>query len=58
MGQNSKKREENKRFLDNLYKDPFQSPNANPKHAANQVNGETQQTQSEIITEVQMRKRS
>ncbi|GGM29763.1 hypothetical protein GCM10011351_14900 [Paraliobacillus quinghaiensis] len=38
-------------------KNPFQSPRANPKHAAHQVNGETQKSQSEIITAVQMKKR-
>lgn len=39
-------------------KNPFQSPRANPKHAAHQVNGETQKSQAEIITAVQMRKRT
>lgn len=38
-------------------KSPFQSPRANPKHASHQVNGETKKSQSEIITEVQMKKR-
>ncbi|WP_181350714.1 YpzG family protein [Thalassobacillus sp. CUG 92003] len=40
------------------YKSPFSSPRANPKHASQQVNGETQQSQSEIITQVQMKKRT
>ncbi|MFG6117494.1 YpzG-like protein [Thalassobacillus cyri] len=57
MGKN-KGRKPHKGFFDNLYSDPFDSPRANPKHAAHQVNGETQQTQSEIITEVQMNKRA
>ncbi|MBO8157807.1 MAG: YpzG family protein [Bacillaceae bacterium] len=37
---------------------PFQSPRANPRRAFDQVNGETQQTQSERILEVQTRKRN
>lgn len=53
MGKNNKKK-----FYKNLYQDPFQMPRANPKHAFNQVNGETQQTQHEIILENQTRKRS
>ncbi|WP_209124076.1 YpzG family protein [Alkalihalobacillus sp. BA299] len=40
------------------YADPFQSPRANPKHAFHQVNGETEQSQHNIILEVQTRKRS
>ncbi|MRG87527.1 YpzG family protein [Salinibacillus xinjiangensis] len=44
--------------LKHLRNTPFQSPRANPKHASNQVNGETRQTQNEIITEVQMNKRA
>ncbi len=40
------------------YEDPFQSPRANPKHAHNQVNGETQQTYNDIVLQVQTRKRS
>jgi hypothetical protein len=39
------------------YEDPFQSPRANPKHAFQQVNGETQKTLNNIILEVQTRKR-
>lgn len=39
-------------------KNPFQSPRANPKHASHQVNGETQKSQAEIITAVQMKKRT
>ncbi|WP_345242969.1 YpzG family protein [Pontibacillus salipaludis] len=57
MANKSEKRED-KRFFKNLYSDPFQSPRASAKHAFGQVNGETQQSQSEIITQVQMRKRS
>ncbi|WP_100371813.1 YpzG family protein [Bacillus sp. FJAT-45037] len=40
------------------YKDPFCSPRSNPKHAFHQVNGETEQSQHNIILEVQTRKRS
>ncbi|MCM3762231.1 YpzG family protein [Halalkalibacter oceani] len=39
------------------YKDPFDSPRANPKHAADQVNGETQMTQHEIVLKNNVRKR-
>ncbi|MBB6455088.1 hypothetical protein HNQ94_003583 [Salirhabdus euzebyi] len=37
---------------------PFQSPRAKPKWASYQVNGETRKSQAEIITAVQMRKRT
>ncbi|TCT17951.1 YpzG-like protein [Melghiribacillus thermohalophilus] len=53
-----------KSFHDDLTKkrevnrSPFQSPGANPKRAFDQVNGETQQTLSERILEVQARKRN
>ncbi|MDC3413429.1 YpzG family protein [Aquibacillus sp. 3ASR75-11] len=47
-----------KAFFDNLYRDPFQSPTAKPKHAGHQVNGQTKKNQAEIITEVQARKRN
>ncbi|MCP8617962.1 YpzG family protein [Salirhabdus salicampi] len=50
--------EKNKGFKKYLRNTPFQSPRANPKHAANQVNGETRMSQADIITEKQMRKRS
>lgn len=46
-----------KKFYENIYSNPFQSPRANPKHSAHQVNGETQQTQREIIQQVQTGKR-
>jgi hypothetical protein len=47
-----------KRFYDQMYSDPFQSPRANPKHAHAQVNGETQQGHHNIILERETRKRS
>lgn len=50
--------EDKKPFFKNLYQDPFQSPRANPKHAFQQVNGETQQGHHNIILEKQTRKRS
>ncbi|WP_407272355.1 YpzG family protein [Radiobacillus sp. PE A8.2] len=53
-----KARHTHKPFSQNLYQDPFQSPRANPKHASNQVNGETQKTQAEIILAVQANKRN
>ncbi|WP_243388076.1 YpzG family protein [Bacillus kexueae] len=53
MGSNQKKK-----FNDQIYSNPFQGPRANPKHAHNQVNGETQQSQDLIILEHQTRKRS
>ncbi|WP_182201724.1 YpzG family protein [Paraliobacillus salinarum] len=37
---------------------PFQSPRANPKHAARQVNGETAPSQLQKIIKVQTRKRT
>lgn len=40
------------------YKDPFQSPRANAKKSFNQVNGETEQSQHNIILEKQMRTRT
>ncbi|KGX83154.1 YpzG family protein [Pontibacillus marinus] len=58
MANNKPEKRPDKKFFKNLYSDPFQSPRANPKHAFDQVNGETQQTQAEYITQVQMRKRS
>ncbi|WP_425451992.1 YpzG family protein [Bacillus taeanensis] len=42
----------------NHYRDPFQSPRANSKHAHKQVNGETQRALNTQILEVQTRKRS
>lgn len=36
----------------------LQSPRANPKHAFHQVNGETQQSLHNYVTEIQTRKRS
>ncbi|WKB35906.1 YpzG family protein [Terrilactibacillus sp. S3-3] len=33
------------------YEDPFQMPRANPKHAARQVNGETEKSQAGQILE-------
>ncbi|WP_078551892.1 YpzG family protein [Bacillus alkalicellulosilyticus] len=36
--------------------DPFQSPRANPKHAAHQVNGETEVTLHNYITLIHKRK--
>ncbi|MBP3040925.1 YpzG family protein [Bacillaceae bacterium Marseille-Q3522] len=47
-----------KRFDNDAYSSPFDSPWYNPKRAFSQVNGETQQTQSLIILENQTRKRS
>lgn len=41
-----------------LKKSPFQSPRANPKHAAHQVNGETNPNQSDIIIKTDVRKRT
>lgn len=52
------KRTNKKKYFENLYQNPFQNPRANPKHAFNQVNGETMQTQHEIILENETRKRS
>ncbi|ALA51504.1 YpzG family protein [Shouchella clausii] len=49
---------ENSRFSHSLYTDPFMSPRANAKHAFHQVNGETQQSQHNIVLEAQMRKRT
>ncbi|WP_017728962.1 YpzG family protein [Halalkalibacterium ligniniphilum] len=40
------------------YQDPFQSPRANPKHAFQQVNGETQQSLHNHVLAVETRKRS
>ncbi|TWI52886.1 YpzG family protein [Halalkalibacter nanhaiisediminis] len=39
------------------YKSPFDSPRANPKHADNQVNGETQMTQHDIVLRNNVRAR-
>jgi hypothetical protein len=48
-----------KKFLDNNpYSSPFTSPNIRPKHANSQVNGETQETQHNIILHRQIRKNS
>jgi hypothetical protein len=47
-----------KKYGENKYADPFQSPRANPKHAWAQINGETQQGQNDIILQRQTRKRS
>lgn len=47
-----------KPFYDHLYQDPFQMPRANPKHSFEQVNGETQPSQRDIIIKNQTRKRS
>ncbi|MCE7792243.1 YpzG family protein [Salipaludibacillus sp. CUR1] len=41
-----------------FYRDPFQSPRANPKKAFHQVNGETEQSLHNQILEVEMRKRT
>ncbi|MCH1627527.1 YpzG family protein [Ferdinandcohnia quinoae] len=40
------------------YTNPFQSPWANPKHSWAQINGETMQTQNNIILQRETRKRS
>ncbi|MGC4377003.1 YpzG family protein [Fictibacillus sp. Mic-4] len=40
------------------YQDPFHSPRANPKHAYNQVCGETQQALNNYVLEIETRKRS
>ncbi|GAF66575.1 YpzG family protein [Alkalihalobacillus trypoxylicola] len=40
------------------YQDPFQSPRANPKHAFQQVNGETQQSYHNYVLAIETRKRS
>ncbi|GAA5417841.1 hypothetical protein Pryu01_02917 [Paraliobacillus ryukyuensis] len=37
---------------------PFQSPRANPKHASQQVNGETAPRQTQKIVKIQTRKRT
>ncbi|WZX99264.1 YpzG family protein [Bacillus sp. FSL W7-1360] len=42
----------------NLYRDPFMSPRANPKRAFHQVNGETQQSLHNIVLGTEMRKRN
>ncbi|OEH91388.1 YpzG family protein [Bacillus solimangrovi] len=55
---NSNHSQNRKKFYENRYADPFQSPRANPKKAYQQVNGETQQSQQSIILENQTRKRS
>ncbi|MFD1020606.1 YpzG family protein [Thalassobacillus hwangdonensis] len=55
---NQKGRQKNKNFFDNMYQDPFDSPRANPKHASHQVNGETQQSQTGIKIERQVRSRA
>lgn len=47
-----------KKFFENMYANPFQSPRANPKHSFQQVNGETQQGQHNYILAVETRKRS
>ncbi|MCA0989370.1 MULTISPECIES: YpzG family protein [Bacillales] len=49
---------DNRDRLHPKYKDPFQSPSANPKHAHHQVNGETQQAYNDIVLQIQTRKRS
>ncbi|MFB4213816.1 YpzG family protein [Shouchella sp. JSM 1781072] len=51
-------KEQNKSHFNSLYRDPFMSPRANSKHAFHQVNGETQQSQHNIVLEAQMRKRT
>ncbi|MFC5713263.1 YpzG family protein [Thalassorhabdus alkalitolerans] len=40
------------------YQSPFQSPRSNPKHAFNQVNGETEQSLHNKVLEIQARKRA
>ncbi|WP_132747595.1 YpzG family protein [Scopulibacillus darangshiensis] len=40
------------------YADPFQSPRANPKHAAHQVNGETEKALNAQVLDVLTRKKS
>ncbi|WP_281183669.1 YpzG family protein [Bacillus marinisedimentorum] len=47
-----------KKFFDNMHQNPFQSPRANPKHAFEQVNGETEKSLHNYILEKQTRKRS
>ncbi|HEU5139201.1 MAG TPA: YpzG family protein [Bacillales bacterium] len=47
-----------KKKRDSEYKDPFQSPHTNPKHAFRQVNGETQQGRHNYVIEIQTRKRT
>ncbi|MFC0521988.1 YpzG family protein [Pontibacillus salicampi] len=57
MDQKTEKRVD-KPFYKNAYSDVFQSPRANPKHAAHQVNGETQQTQRDIVTQNRVKSRA
>ncbi|WP_102347645.1 YpzG family protein [Bacillus sp. Marseille-P3661] len=47
-----------KAFYENRHQNPFQQAWANPKHAWNQVNGETRRTQNLIVLEHQTRKQS
>ncbi|KGX88123.1 YpzG family protein [Pontibacillus litoralis] len=49
---------EHKQLFNNSYNDPFQSPRANPKHSAHQVNGETQQSQTNIKLQNQVKSRA
>ncbi|AIC93803.1 MULTISPECIES: YpzG family protein [Shouchella] len=51
-------KEKSQSRFSSLYQDPFMSPRANSKHAFHQVNGETQQSQHNIVLEAQMRKRT
>ncbi|WP_077624356.1 YpzG family protein [Sediminibacillus massiliensis] len=48
--------QQNKPFFNNLYSDPFQSPRANPKHASQQVNGETAKSQMDKIRDIMKKK--
>ncbi len=41
----------------NEYNNPFQKFGANPKHSWAQVNGETKQTQNQIVLENEVKKR-
>lgn len=49
---------QNKKFYDNFYSNALSQPWANPKHAFHQVNGETQETQHQIILKRQTRKQA
>ena len=58
MNQMNKKQYFKSTLFNGKYSDPFHSPRANPKHAYNQVNGETQQALNNYVLEIQTRKRS
>ncbi|MBB5174633.1 YpzG family protein [Texcoconibacillus texcoconensis] len=38
-------------------RDPFQSPTANPKHAAHQINGESRMSRHTIVLKQDVKKR-